>query len=73
MTICRVQMVQKGTEQDSREMRSNKIFTKEMTQISIPLIFISCQLALISMLEDFTGITSFMRHKVPVKKVLLAL
>lgn len=44
-----------------------------MTQISIPLIFIGCQLALIYRLEDFTGIASFMRHKVPMKQVLLAL
>lgn len=66
-------MGQKGTGQCSREMRSKKIFTEEMTQILIPLIFIGCQLELISMLEDFTGTASFMLHKIPVKQVLLAL
>jgi hypothetical protein len=50
-----------------------KVFTEEVTQISIPLIFIDCQAALISMPKDFTGITSFMLHKIPVKQVLLAL
>lgn len=63
----------KGLGQCSKEMGVKKFFTEEMTQISIPLSFIGCQLALISVPEDFTGVTSFMLHKVPVKQVLLAL
>lgn len=65
-----------GTKGDRSVLQGDEVkelFTEEMTQISIPLIFIGCQLALISMLEDFTGIASFELHKIPVKQVLLAL